>query len=125
MQPADPAVPGRDPVSELLQPDITSCAGERPTSTEDGPGGLAEYRRGFTPRELAKVLRVSPERVRGWIQSGELRALNLASARCRKPRYVILPHHLAEFERGRRICPLAKPGPRRKRHQAMIDYYPD
>lgn len=80
--------------------------------------------RGLTPRELAKVLRVSPDRIRGWILRGELGALNTATTQCGKPRWVVLPHHLAEFEQCRQVSPPVKPPRRRKRTEA-VDYYPD
>jgi hypothetical protein len=67
---------------------------------------------------------MSPDRVRAMIVRGELRALNLATAKCRKPRYVILPEHLTEFERGRQAAEPPKPARRRKRTE-MVDYYPD
>jgi hypothetical protein len=93
--------------------------------TADTPLSLhALSERGLTPRELGKYLRVSPDRVRAWINSGELSALNTVSTRCGKPRYVILPHHLAEFEQGRQACPFRKPL-RRKRQSAAMDFYPD
>ncbi len=79
--------------------------------------------RGYTPRELAKILRVSPDKVRALIRSGELGAINTAAVRCGKPRFVVLPHHLVEFEKGRRISPPAKPAPRPKRQRDMIDYF--
>src|SRR5690349_8311579 len=71
--------------------------------------------RGYTPAELARLLRVSPDRVRAWIVSGELGAVDTARVRCGRPRYVILPHHLAEWERRRRVGPPPQPGRRRKR----------
>jgi hypothetical protein len=71
--------------------------------------------RGWTPNELAALLRVSPDKVRGWIHSCELRAINVARVRCGRRQYIILPHHLEEFERGRRAAsPTNVPG-RRKR----------
>jgi hypothetical protein len=79
---------------------------------------------GYTPRELARLLRVSPDRVRGWIARGELQAINTATTRCGRPRYVVLPHHLAAFERGHTAAPPTQPSRRRRRAQA-IDYYPD
>jgi hypothetical protein len=79
---------------------------------------------GHTPRELARILRISPDKVRALIRSGELGAINTATARCGKPRFVVLPHHLAEFERGRRISPAAKPPPRPKRRRDVIDFFP-
>lgn len=84
----------------------------------------AAHSRGYTPNELARLLRVSPERVRGWIRSGELPAIDTGAVRCGRPRYIILPHHLAEWERGRRVSPPPKPQ-RRRRRQVLVDYYPD
>src|SRR5262249_54717748 len=84
--------------------------------------------RGYTPAELARLLRVSPDRIRGWIKAGELGAIDTARLRCGRPRYVILPRHLEEFERRRRAATTAtKPTPRRRRcrETAEIDFYPD
>jgi excisionase family DNA binding protein len=80
--------------------------------------------RGLSPNEVAKVLRVSADRVRAWITSGQLGAINTAGAACGGPRYVVLPHHLTAFERARAAGPAPKPGQRRKRTE-MVDYYPD
>jgi hypothetical protein len=84
---------------------------------------IADPQRGFTPREVARRYRVSPDRVRGWIRSGELKALNTARARCARPRFVILSRHLADFERSRLVSPPTKPAPRRRRQTGAIDYY--
>jgi excisionase family DNA binding protein len=78
----------------------------------------------MTPRELAKLLRVSADRVRYWIRSGQLHAINVATARCGRPRFIILPPHLTEFERTRRAGPAPKPVRRRKR-TCFVDYFPD
>jgi hypothetical protein len=80
--------------------------------------------RGWTPNELAQLLRVSPEKVRGWIARGELAALNVAAARCGKQRLVVLPHHLQEFEKARRAGPPPAP-PRRRKRGPAVDYFPD
>jgi hypothetical protein len=79
--------------------------------------------RGYTPAELGRLLRVRPDQVRAWIKSGELGAIDTARLRCGRPRFIILPHHLAEFER-RRAAAAPKPVPRRRR-PAGKDYYPD
>jgi hypothetical protein len=81
--------------------------------------------RGHTPREVARLLRVSADKVRCWIALGELGAINTATARCGKPRFVILPHHLEEFERRRRAATISRPAPRRKQQRFAVDYYPD
>jgi transposase len=80
--------------------------------------------RGYTVRELAQVWRVSPDRIRAWIARGELTALNTADAACGRPRYVILPHHLAAWEQRHRAGPTPKP-PRRRNQTDMVDYFPD
>jgi excisionase family DNA binding protein len=79
--------------------------------------------RGYTPNELAKVLRVSPDRIRQWIKGGELGAIDTSRRRCGRPRFVVLPHHLAEFERRRACGPTPKP--QRRRRTFVIDYFPD
>ena len=78
---------------------------------------------GRTPNELARVLRVSPDRVRRWIMNGELGAINTASSRSGKPRYVILPHHLSAFERIRAAATAPKSA-RRRRRPVEVDYFP-
>jgi excisionase family DNA binding protein len=82
--------------------------------------------RGYTPNELARLLRVSPDQVRAWVKAGELGAIDTARVRCGRPRYVILPHHLAEFTK-RRSAAQSKttPTPRRKRRPGFVDFFPD
>ena len=80
--------------------------------------------RGMTPAEVGRYLRISPDRARSMIQSGELGAVNVASVRCGRPRYIVLPRHLEEFCRRRAAAPPPKPQ-RRKRQPAITDYYPD
>jgi hypothetical protein len=81
--------------------------------------------RGWTPNELAALIRVSPDRVRSWIASGELGAINTARVGCGRPRFVVLPHHLAAFER-RRAAAQPTPAPRRGRRLiGAVDYYAD
>jgi excisionase family DNA binding protein len=79
--------------------------------------------RGYTPNELAKVLRVSPDRIRAWIQAGELGAINTARHRCGRPRYVVLPDHVAEFTKRRKASTPPKPS-RRRKPSPIVDYYP-
>jgi hypothetical protein len=87
------------------------------------PSAEAHVRCGYTPNELAPLLRVSPDKVRRWIEAGELLAINTAAAKCGKPRYVVLPEHLRAFAR-RRSAAQPKVQPRRKR-RTVRDYYPD
>jgi excisionase family DNA binding protein len=82
-------------------------------------------RRGMTPREVAAYLRISADRVRAMIARGELGAIDTSPNRCGRARFVVLPEHLAAFEKARRVTPPPKPAPRRKRRPTgYIDYYP-
>jgi excisionase family DNA binding protein len=98
----------------------TCTTPDRAAESQGGPPP-----RGYTPNELARLLRVSPDAIRGWIASGELPAIDTSRARCGRPRYVILPHHLEEFTRRRSAArPKTTPKPRRRRSPAFIDYFP-
>jgi transposase len=77
---------------------------------------------GLTVAEVARRFRVGEDKVRSWIKSGELAALNTASALCGRPRFVVTPDALAAFER-RRSAAAPKPA-RRRRPAPTIDYYP-
>jgi hypothetical protein len=82
--------------------------------------------RGLTPAEVARYLHVGHDRVRAWIKSGALGALNVAPALCGRPRFVVLPHHLAEFEKRRQAAAPAAPKRRKRRKQSgFIDFFPD
>jgi hypothetical protein len=78
---------------------------------------------GLTVDDVARRYRVSPDKVRAWIGRGELRAINTAATLCGKPRWVIPPEALAEFEKKRTGGPAPKPQ-RRRRQLKVIDYYP-
>jgi hypothetical protein len=86
-------------------------------STTDVPAGL-------TVADVARRYRVGPDKVRAWIDRGELKAVNTAAALCGRPRWVIPPEALATFEQRRAGGPAPKPK-RRRRRQEAIDYYPD
>jgi hypothetical protein len=86
----------------------------------------AEARHGWTVREFSRLVRMSKDRVRAMIRAGQLGAINTAPTRCGRPRFIILPGHLAEFERARRVSPPPKAARRRQqRRPGFIDFYPD
>jgi hypothetical protein len=80
----------------------------------------------MTPREVATFLHVRPARVRAWIKSGELAAINTAPS-CSRPRFIVLPHHLFAFERGRRafVAAARKKGKARPLVPGCPDYFPE
>ncbi len=79
---------------------------------------------GLTVCDVARRYRVSRDKVRQWIRRGELGAINTGLVSCGKRRYVILPDHLAAFEKRRAAVPPHKP-PRRRKRKDAIDYFPD
>lgn len=83
-------------------------------------------RTGITPAEAARYLRVSADFIRDEIRAGRLGAIDTSRQRGRRPRFVILPHHLMEWERSRAAAQAEKPVTERRRNRPVaIDYFPD
>jgi len=72
---------------------------------------------------VARRYRVGPDKVRTWIRRGELRAINTAAVAGARPRFVVPPDALAEFERRKQVH--TPPKPRLKKRTTLMDYYPD
>jgi excisionase family DNA binding protein len=79
---------------------------------------------GLTVEDAARRYRVSPDKIRAWIARGEIRAINTAASKCGKPRWVIPPEAIEDFERRRTGGPVPK-APRRRRKPELVDYWPD
>lgn len=69
----------------------------------------------LAPPEIAKQLRVSPEKVLGWIRRGELKAVNVSNGHSR-PRYRVSQESLDAFLKYREVYP-PPPRVRRRRQQ--------
>jgi len=67
----------------------------------------------ITPPKLAKLLGVNSNKVRGWIESGELRAVNLGNAT--RPRWRISQDELDAFVLRRTSGPKPESISRRRR----------
>jgi hypothetical protein len=89
------------------------------------PADPSAHARGLMPEELARRYRVSPDKIRTWIKSGALRAINTADTKCAKPRFVVTPESLKEFEAARTVAPPVKPTKRRRRASGQTDFFPD
>jgi excisionase family DNA binding protein len=81
--------------------------------------------RGLTVPEVARVLRVGEDKVRGWIRRGEIRAINTAAVLSGKPRWVITTEALREFERRRTTTAPSKNSRPRRNRVGETDYYPE
>jgi len=78
----------------------------------------------FTPPEVAARYGVKPSKILGWIRSGELAAMNLATSLSGRPRFRITAEALAEFEARRTVAPVVKPKARPRRHTAgRIEFF--
>ena len=86
---------------------------------------LAAFTRGLVVEDVARRLRVSPDKVRVWIKRGELAAVNTADTVCGKPRFVVTPESLAEFERLRSAAAPQPKVVRRRRTTTTIDFFTD
>ena len=85
---------------------------------------LSTSSRGYTTADVARLLRVGEDRVRGWIKSGLLAAVNTSDAACARPRYVVLPAALEAFTAARSPAPPPK-AVRQRRRPAQVDYFAD
>jgi len=77
----------------------------------------------LTPPEVAKRMRVSPDKVRQWIANGELPATNVASAEASRARWIIARADLEQFQRSRRPAQPAAPITRRRRKDPEAKEY--
>jgi transposase len=76
----------------------------------------------LSPPMIAARFGVSPEKVIGWIRRGELRAIDVATRRGRRPRYLVDVNDLAAFERSRHVEPVTK-SVRRRRSPRVISFF--
>lgn len=80
----------------------------------------------YKVNDLMERFGVSQHTVLAWIDSGELRAVDVSRKRGGKPRWRITAEALEAFENGRTKTPAPPPAPRRKKRQAdaqVIEFY--
>lgn len=72
---------------------------------------------------IAQRLGVNVHRVLGWIDRGELAAINVGDGS--RPRWRIKPEALADFERRRAAVPARKPARRQKAKEpaGFVNYF--
>lgn len=73
----------------------------------------------ITPIEYAERIGIDPQKVRNWIESGLLRAVNISNGKV-KPRWKISPEAITDFEESRseRTQKPTKSKQKRKRKQS-------
>jgi excisionase family DNA binding protein len=74
-----------------------------------------------TVPEVAKHLRVSPDKVLGWIRSGRLRAMNISETEGGRPKYRVGREDLDAFLQGRSFTaqPVRKGRPAGRRKSSL------
>ncbi|MCA9185000.1 MAG: helix-turn-helix domain-containing protein [Planctomycetales bacterium] len=79
----------------------------------------------MTPPEVARLLKVKPHKILAWIQSGELRAINVAAKLGGRPRYRVTVEDLRAFTSGRVVGPppTVKRSPRRSKRDGFKNYF--
>jgi excisionase family DNA binding protein len=83
----------------------------------------AAVQRWLTPPQLAAMLGVEPPKVIGWINRGELRAVNVADKKGKRPRWRISPEAFEDFIKPRTSAAPVKPT-RRKRYADFEIFFP-
>ena len=75
----------------------------------------------MTPPALARRYGISVNKILGWIRSGQLEALNVASRQGGRPRWTVTPESLARFEAARSSAATVRL-PRARRQRKPTDY---
>ena len=75
------------------------------------------------PSEVARRWGVSTEKILVWIRSGELRAIDAATRRGGRPRYLIDITDLAAFEANRTVVAVPATRRRRRRDIGVTKYF--
>lgn len=77
----------------------------------------------LTPPRVAQHFGVSADKVRAWITSGQLDAIDVSTRPGGRPRWRISEANLLEFEARRAATPPPKPKRRRRRDPAITEYF--
>jgi excisionase family DNA binding protein len=85
----------------------------------NGAVGTPQQNRPLTVPEVAKFLRVRPDKVLSWIRSGRLRGYNVAERESGRPKYRVNPDDLEAFMQQRAIIQPAPKGRPAGRHRRI------
>ena len=78
----------------------------------------------YTPPEVARRWRVSPDKVVALVRNGELKGFDVAMKRGGRPRFRILLEEVLAFEKRRAVVPtVIQPRARRSRQQGVIEFF--
>jgi len=93
-------------------------------NTKEITNGTLPNRQKLTPPEIAKAWGIDTGKVLTWIREGELRAINAATSRSTRPRFLVDVDDLLAFERSREVVSTPpKPRTRRKAASQVRKYF--
>lgn len=87
------------------------------------PTKLKESKKFCTVPEYAARLGSGVKRIHALIQTGQLKAINVAVNRAGRPRFLISENAAAEFEQARAVVPDEKPPVRSRRRRDAVPHY--
>jgi hypothetical protein len=79
---------------------------------------------GFTVLDVARRYRVGPDRVRQWIKTGQLAAVNTRS-RSKRCRYVVTLEALLLFEKAHAAATPTPIRRKKRKKRGEVDFFPD
>ena len=77
----------------------------------------------LSPPQIARSRGVDVHKVAAWIESGELKAVNLATTSTGRPRWKVSPADLAAFEAARSATPAPKIARIRRRRDQLVEEF--
>jgi hypothetical protein len=83
----------------------------------------ANTRTKLTPPQISARYGCSPEKVVGWIRSGQLRAFNAAARPDGRPRWLVDLADLAAFEQARSAVPVPRTRRRARQAAGVIEFF--
>lgn len=109
-----------DENSEAVKTYLSRCLKALRPRRRAGSKGAAPEANLLTPPQVAQRYGVSPDTVRAWIASGDLRAVNVGKGK--RPRYRVPGEAMKELDAKRlpRVVPLSSPPRRRRAKQAGL-----
>jgi hypothetical protein len=90
---------------------------------KEGPARTARNHVYLTPPALAELMGLDVSKILTWIRRGELQAFNAATTAAGRPRYLISPSAIQEFEQRRAVVPKSARRTRRPRDTRIIEFY--
>jgi hypothetical protein len=81
-------------------------------------------RNGYSVADLCARWKIGADKINGFINRGELVAVNVATHTSARPQWRVTPEEVARFEAKRTSAPTPKPT-RRRRPSGQKDFFPD